>query len=171
MANYKVRFSFKGEQVRDLPRLVASLPIFSAAYYKDHDFSKTTLDAPLGSGPYLIKSYDQGRHITYQRRKDYWAKDLAVNVGRFNFDELRYEYYRDDTAEFEGLTSHTYDLREEFTSKNWATGYNIPQIKSGRLIRATLRRQKPVWCARIFHEYAPRQIQGQAVRQAHWSGL
>lgn len=130
-----VRYHFKGNQLRDLPRIVATLPILSAQYYQDRNFSKTTFDAPLGSGPYKIKSYDQGRQVTYERRKDYWAKDLPVNVGQYNFDELRYEYFRDQTAEFQSLTAHGFDLREEFISRDWATAYNIPQFKSGRMIR------------------------------------
>ena len=163
---YTVRYEFRGEQVRDLPRLVSSLPLLSATYYKTHDFTKTTLDAPLGSGPYKIKSYDQGRHITYERRKDYWAKDLPVNVGRYNFDVLRYEYYRDRTSEFEGLTSHAYDLREEFTSKDWATGYNIPQVKSGRLIKETLPDKSPSGAQGFFMNMRREQFKDKRVREA-----
>lgn len=161
-----VRYYFKGEQVRDLPRLVASLPLLSATYYKTHDFSKTSLDAPLGSGAYKIKKYDQGRFITYERRNDYWAKDLPINIGRYNFDELRYEYYRDDTSEFEGLTSHTYDLREEFTSKNWATGYNIPQIKSGKLKRDTLPDKSPSGAQGFFMNMRRDKFKDPRVREA-----
>ena len=161
-----VRYQFKGEQVRDLPRLVAALPLLSENYYKTRDFSKTTLEAPLGSGAYKIKAYDQGRFITYERRKDYWAKDLSVNVGRFNFDELRYEYYRDSTSEFEGLTSHTYDLREEFTSKNWATGYNIPQVKSGRLKRETLPDKSPSGAQGFFMNMRRDRFNDPRVREA-----
>ena len=98
-----VRYEFSGEQIRDLPLIVAGLPIFSKAWYDTRDFSKTTLEAPLGSGPYKVGKMKQGRFILYERRKDYWAKDLPVNRGRFNFAELRYEYFRDRTAEFEAL--------------------------------------------------------------------
>lgn len=138
-----VRYRFKGEQVRDLPTIVASLPIFSKAYYDKHDFSKTTLEPPLGSGPYKVGDFKQGRYIVYERRKDYWAKDLPVNAGRLNFDQLRYEYFRDRTAEFEALKAGEYDLREEFTSKVWATEYDIPQVNSGKLIRLTLPDNRP----------------------------
>lgn len=138
-----VRYHFSGEQVRDLPGIVAGLPIFSKAYYDKHDFSKTTLEPPLGSGPYKVGDLKQGRYIVYQRRKDYWAKDLPVNAGRFNFDELRYEYFRDRTAEFEALKAGEYDLREEFTSRAWATEYDIPQVRSGKIIRLTLPDERP----------------------------
>ncbi len=138
-----VRYHFKGDQIRDLPVIVAGLPVFSKAYYDANDFTKTTLKPPLGSGPYKVKNMKQGSFIVYERRDDYWAKDLPVNRGRFNFNELRYEYFRDRTAEFEALKAGEYDLREEFTSKTWATEYNIPQVESGRLIRLTLPDERP----------------------------
>ncbi len=138
-----VRYHFKGDQIRDLPVIVAGLPVFSKAYYDANDFTKTTLKPPLGSGPYKVKDFKQGSFIVYERRDDYWARDLPVNRGRFNFDELRYEYFRDRTAEFEALKAGEYDLREEFTSKTWATEYNIPQVESGRLIRLTLPDARP----------------------------
>ena len=138
-----VRYSFQGESVRDLPLIVASLPIFSKAFYRKHDFTKSSLIPPLGSGPYKIAKFKPGTFITYQRRKDYWAKDLPVNVGRFNFDELRYEYYKDRAPELEALKAGNYDLREEFTSRDWAKSYNIPQVKSGRLIRKVLPDLRP----------------------------
>ena len=133
-----VRYQFRGEAIRDLPLIVATLPILSKKFYSEHVFDKTSLVKPLGSGPYKIGDYRQGRYVTFIRRKDYWANDLPVNVGRFNFDKLRYEYFRDRTAEFEGLKAGAFDLREEFTSRDWATNYNIPQVRSGRLIRKVL---------------------------------
>ena len=140
---HTVRYRFKGAQVRDLPVIVASLPIFSKAWYATRDFGETTMEAPLGSGPYAVADLSQGRYILYKRRADYWAKDLPVNRGRFNFDELRYEYFRDRTAEFEGLKAGAYDLREEFTSRTWATQYKIPQVSSGRLKTLTLSDERP----------------------------
>ena len=99
---------------------LSQLPIFSKAYYTKNDFSKTTLKPPLGSGIYKIKNFRQGRFITYERDKNYWGKDLAVNRGRWNFDTLRFEYFRERTSEFEAFKAHAYTLREEFTSKVWA---------------------------------------------------
>jgi len=131
--DHTVRYSFQGERTRDLPLFVATLPIFSKAYYSDREFDQTTLAPPLGSGPYEIADFKQGTYVLYRRRPDYWAKDLPVNRGRYNFDELRYEYFRDRTAELEALKANAYDLREEFTSRDWATAYKIPQVRSGRL--------------------------------------
>ena len=135
---HTVRFSFSGANTRDLPQTVATLPIFSAAYYAKQPFSESTLEPPLGSGPYEIADFRQGRTVTLRRRADYWGWDLPVNRGRFNFAELRYEYFRDRTAEFEALKAGEFDLREEFTAKTWATEYDIPQVESGQILRAEL---------------------------------
>ncbi len=134
----KVRYSFKGGNVRDLPLTVASLPIFSKAYYTANEFNKTTLVPPLGSGPYKVKELGQGSFITYERRDDYWAKDLPVNRGKHNFGEIKLLYFRDRTSELESLKSGTLDLREEFTAKSWATEYDLQSVKDGRLILQTL---------------------------------
>ncbi len=131
---HRVRYSFQGNNLRDLPLIVAALPILSKAYYSTRNFDETTLEPPLGSGPYLISNFKQGTFATYKRRTDYWAKDLPVNRGRYNFDEIRYEYFRDRTAQLESLKAGSYDLREEFTARDWATAYDIPQVRSGRMV-------------------------------------
>ena len=133
-----VRYSFTGANVRDLPGIIASLPIFSKAWYASHDFTRTTLQPPLGSGPYKVEDFKQGQFVNYRRRDDYWARDLNVNRGRYNFDEIKLLYFRDRTAELEALKAGDIDLREEFTSKSWATGYDIAAIKEHRLIKAVL---------------------------------
>jgi microcin C transport system substrate-binding protein len=135
---HTVRFSFNGDNLRDLPQVVAGLPILSKAYYDTRDFYKPGLDQPMASGPYEIGAYNTGVNITYKRRPDYWAANLPVNKGRFNFDEIRYEYYRDRTAGMEAFKAGAYDLREEFTSKTWATEYNFPAVKEGRVIKDEL---------------------------------
>ncbi|HYM98579.1 MAG TPA: ABC transporter substrate-binding protein, partial [Aestuariivirgaceae bacterium] len=98
-----IRYNFEGENTRDLPLVVAGLPIFSKAYYQTHEFSKSTLEPPLGSGPYKIGPFRQGQYVAYLRRDDYWAKDLPVNRGQYNFDEIRFEYFRERTAELAAL--------------------------------------------------------------------
>lgn len=133
-----IRYNFEGENTRDLPLVVAGLPIFSKAYYQTHEFSKSTLEPPLGSGPYKIGPFRQGQYVAYLRRDDYWAKDLPVNRGQYNFDEIRFEYFRERTAELEALKAGILDLREEFTSKAWATEYDLRAVKEGRLIREQL---------------------------------
>jgi microcin C transport system substrate-binding protein len=125
---HTVTFSFKGDLVKPLPIEVALLPVLPKAYYATRPFEETTLERPIGSGPYKIGQFSQGRYVSYERRDDYWAKDLPVNRGRFNFDEVRYDYFRDRTLELEALFARTIDFREEFTSKDWATGYDKPMV-------------------------------------------
>jgi len=138
-----VRYTFQGELTRDLPMTVATLPIFSKAYYEKTPFDETTLTPPLGSGPYKIGSFNAGTFVTYVRREDYWAKDLPVNRGQNNFNELRYEYYRDRQAELESLLNGSYDLREEFTSVSWATAYDVPAVREGKVLRMTIPDMRP----------------------------
>ena len=161
-----VRYEFKGDLTRDLPLVVAELPVLSKAYYTGRPFDETTLDKPLGSGPYEIGAFKAGTYVTYKRRPDYWAKDLPVNRGRFNFDELRYEYYRDRTLELEGLKSGTFDFREEFTSLDWATGYDIPAVKEGRLVRLTLPDERPSGAQGFFINTRREPFKDKRVREA-----
>lgn len=161
-----IRYQFKGRRLRDLPRLVAQLPIFSKVYYTSHDFAKTSLQPPLGSGPYKITGFKQGRYVEYRRRNDYWAKDLPVNKGRYNFNKLRYEYYRERTASLEGLKNGTYDLREEFTSKDWATAYDIPQVRDGRIIRLILPDERPSGAQGFFFNTRKEKFADRRVREA-----
>jgi len=131
--------TFTGDQTRDLPLFIAGvLPVFSKAYYTDNAFDASTLNPPLGSGPYQIGAFRAGRFITYQRVEDYWARDLNVNVGQWNFGRIRFEYFRDRTANFEAFKARNYLFREEFTSKTWATEYNFPAVSDGRVQLLTL---------------------------------
>ena len=158
----EVRFRFKGERTRDLPLTVAGLPIFSKAYYAKVDFSKSTLEPPLGSGPYAVKGFKPGEYVAYGRRDDYWAKDLPVNKGRYNFDEVRFEYFRDRTAAFEALKAGKIDLREEFTSRDWATGYDFPALKDGRVMKVELPDETPSGAQGFFINLRREQVSGHA---------
>jgi microcin C transport system substrate-binding protein len=161
-----VRYTFEGELVRDLPLTVASLPIFSKAYYSTQPFDQTTLKPPLGSGPYVVDSLAQGRTIVYRRNPDYWAKDLPVNRGRFNFDKIRYEYFRDRTAGMEAFKAGTYDFREEFTSKVWATEYGFSAIRDGRVKKEVLPDETPSGTQGFFINTRREQLKDPRVREA-----
>ncbi len=161
-----VRYRFKGERTRDLPLFVATLPIFSKAYYEARQFDATTLEPPLGSGPYQIKRFKQGTYVLYQRRDDYWGWNIPVNRGRFNLGELRFEYYRDRTAELEALKAGAYDLREEFTSRDWATAYDIPQVHSGRLKLIDLPDERPSGAQGFFINLRRKKFQDIRLREA-----
>jgi len=128
---------------RDVPLFVAGLPIFSRAYYSKHPFDETTLDPPLGSGPYKVGRFDVGRYIEYERVKDWWGADLPVSRGLGNFDVLRYEYYRDREAAFQAFSGKNYLFREEFTSRVWATRYDFPAVRDGRVKREELPDERP----------------------------
>lgn len=140
---HTVRYEFKGENVRDLPLQVAGLPILSKAYYAKVPFDKSSLEPPLGSGPYQVGDFKQGTFVSYKRRPDYWGWNLPVMRGRWNFDEIRLDYYRDRTAGLEAFKAGAYDLREEFTSKSWATEYKIAQVDQGRIKLVTLPDERP----------------------------
>jgi microcin C transport system substrate-binding protein len=120
---------------RDVPLFVASLPIFSSVYYTSHAFEETTLEPPLGSGAYKVGRFEPGRYIEYERVKDWWGADVPAGRGQNNFDVVRYEYYRDRDVAFEGFTSKTYLFREELVSRIWATRYDFPAIRDGRVKR------------------------------------
>jgi microcin C transport system substrate-binding protein len=140
-ATVVVRFVEK--RARDVPLFVAAMPIFSKAYYSKRPFDESTLDVPLGSGPYKVGRFEPGRFIEYERVKDWWGAALPVSVGQSNFDVLRYEFYRDRDVAFEGFTGRNYLFREEFTSRIWATRYDFPAIKDGRVKRDELRDDTP----------------------------
>ena len=126
---------FAEKRARDVPLFVAGQPIFSKAYYAKHPFDETTLDTPLGSGPYKVGRFEVGHFIEFERVKDWWGAELPVSRGQNNFDTVRYEYYRDRDVAFEGFTAKNYLFREEFTSRTWATRYDFPAFKDGRVKR------------------------------------
>ncbi|MBM3581908.1 MAG: ABC transporter substrate-binding protein, partial [Alphaproteobacteria bacterium] len=121
-----VRFSFADGVNRELPLIVGQLPILPKHWWSTREFDKTTLEPPLGSGPYRIKSFEAGRSVTYERVRDYWGRDLPVRRGTFNVDELRYDYYRDGTVALEAFKAGEYDFRQENVAKDWATAYDAP---------------------------------------------
>ncbi len=136
-----VRFAVK--RGRDVPLFVAGLPIFSRAYYAKRNFDESTLDIPLGSGPYKVGRFEAGRFIEYERVKDWWGANLPARRGLNNFDILRYEFYRDREAAFQAFTAKNYLFREEFTAVTWATRYDFPAIRDGRVKRETLPDETP----------------------------
>lgn len=135
--------TFAARRARDVPLFVATLPIFSKAYYGKHPFAESTLEVPLGSGPYKVGRFEAGRNIEFDRVKDWWAADLPVARGMYNFDSVRFEFYRDRDVAFEGFIGRSYLFREEFTSRVWATRYDFPAVKDGRIKRETLPDETP----------------------------
>ena len=132
--DHKVKFTFDQSGNRELPLIMGQLPVLPKHYYESHAFNETTLEPPLGSGPYRIKSVDPGRSITFELVDDYWGKDLPVNKGQNNIGTLRYDYYRDGNIAVEALKAHEYDFRQENNSRVWATAYTGPAVRDGLLI-------------------------------------
>ncbi|OEJ69374.1 hypothetical protein BEN30_04155 [Magnetovibrio blakemorei] len=138
-----VKFTFKSNENRELPLILGQMAILPKHYWATRDFEKTTLEPPLGSGPYKVGTFETGRSITYDRVPDYWGRDLAVNVGQNNFAELRYEYFRDASILVEAFKGGAIDFRNENTSKIWATSYDMPEVKNGQLIKETVSHHRP----------------------------
>jgi len=137
---HRVRFNFKeGALTRDLPRQIAIMPILSKASFDNREFAVTSMEPILGSGPYKLVKVSPGRSVTYERVKDHWAENLPVHKGRFNFDTIQVDYYRDRTIALEAFFAGEYDFREEFTSRSWATEYDgKPAVKAGYIKRDVL---------------------------------
>lgn len=138
-----VTFHFKTADNKELPLTVAGLTILPKHYWDGRNFDKTTLEPPLGSGSYKIGAIDSGKSITYNRVTDWWAADLPVNKGRYNFDKITIEYYRDATVALEALFANEYDFRQEYTAKTWATGYDNDLVNSGKIIKDKILNQTP----------------------------
>ena len=134
---------FKEKRARDVPLAVAGLPIFSRAYYSKRPFDESTMDVPVGSGAYKVGRFETGRWIEYERVKDWWGSNLPIERGQNNFDVIRYEYYRDRDVAFQGFTGKSYAFREEFTSRIWATRYDFPAVRDGRVKRDVMKDETP----------------------------
>jgi len=157
---------FAENRARDVPLFVAGLPIFSKAYYAKQPFDQSTLEAPLGSGPYKVGRFDAGHFIEFARVKDWWGAELPVSRGQSNFDVIRYEYYRDREVGFVGFTAKNYLFREEFTSRTWATRYDFPAFKDGRVKRAVIADDTPSGAQGWFINTRRKQFKDRRLREA-----
>lgn len=138
-----VRFRFVPGENRELPLILGQLAVLPKHWWEGRDFGATILEAPLGSGPYKVESFEPGRRVRYRRVPDYWGRDLPVNVGRHNFDEVEYDYYRDGTVALEAFKAGEYDFRLENSSKSWATAYDFPAVKDGSVLREEIPHDRP----------------------------
>jgi len=135
----RVTFTFDGAVNRELPLIAGQMPVLPKHYWEGRDFEASTLEPPLGSGPYRVADVDPGRSVTYERVRDYWGAELPVNQGRYNYDEIVYEYYRDSNVALEAFKAGQYDLRVENTARLWATGYDGPALQAGLIRMEELR--------------------------------
>jgi microcin C transport system substrate-binding protein len=162
-----VRITFDpGTTNRELPLIAGQIAVLPKHYWQGREFEATTLEPPLGSGPYRIAEVDPGRSITYERVADYWGRDLPVNRGRNNFDRIRYDYYRDATIAVEAFKAGEIDFRPENNSKVWATGYDMPEIKSGLVVKELIDHENPTGMQGFWYNTRRAKFADPAVRRA-----
>ncbi|QIB36398.1 extracellular solute-binding protein [Ancylobacter pratisalsi] len=138
----EIRFEFATVD-RELPLILALMPVLARHSIDEARFEETSFTAPLGSGPYTVGEVKPGDTVVLKRRPDYWGRDLPVNRGNFNFDVLRYDFYRDVNSQFEAFKRGLYDIRFETDPGRWKTGYNIPAVREGRIIREDVANGRP----------------------------
>jgi microcin C transport system substrate-binding protein len=139
----RVRFDFKRSNNRELPLILGQLPVLPKHWWSNREFNKGNLEIPLGSGPYKVADVAAGRSIRYERVKDYWGNNLAVNRGFYNFDSILIDYYRDTTVALEALKAGQFDYWLEVSAKNWASAYDVPAVKDGRLHKEEIINHNP----------------------------
>lgn len=162
----EVTFRFREAGNRELPLIVGEMPVLPKHYWEGRDFERSTLEPPLGSGPYRIQAFDAGRSVLYARVEDYWAKDLPVNRGRYNFDRIRYDYYRDGTVALEAFKSGAFDVRLENVAKNWARAYDIPAVREGRIKMIEMSHQNAAGMQGFFYNLRRPIFEDVRVREA-----
>jgi microcin C transport system substrate-binding protein len=142
--SHTVRFTFsEGDAHRELPLYAAALPVLPKHYYAKIPFDKSSLEPPVGSGPYRVEKLDAGRSITFVRVKNYWAENLPTQRGMYRFERIKFDVYRDDVVSVEGIKSGQFDYYEEYIARNFATSYNIPAVAQGRLIKTAIPNKIP----------------------------
>ncbi|MDF1720585.1 MAG: extracellular solute-binding protein [Minwuia sp.] len=162
----RVKFTFSSGGNRELPQIMGQLPVMSKAWWDGREFGATTLDAPLGSGPYRVAEVEPNRRVVLERVKDYWGKDLGLTRGRYNFDRIRYEYFADHTAMLEAFKANVYDFRLENRSLTWATGYDFPAREKGLVKLELVPHSRPTGMQGFFYNTRRPVFANQSLRQA-----
>ena len=142
ISDNEVKFIFQGERNLELPLIIGQMKILSEKYWKDK-FKDVLLESPIGSGPYRVKNFKAGRTIEFERVDNYWGKNLSVNQGKFNFEKVVIEYFRDATVALEAFKSGDYDFREENQAKRWANAYNFAAIENGNVKKESVKHEIP----------------------------
>ncbi|WP_313740101.1 extracellular solute-binding protein [Pseudomonas sp.] len=162
----RIRFVFKRAGNPLLILRLGEMPVLPKDYWEKRDFKATTFEPPLGSGPYRISEVRPGRRLVFERVKDYWGKDLPVNRGKYNFDRVEFEFYRDATVAFEAFKAGEFDLYIEHQAKNWANGYNFPAVRRGEVIKAQIPHRIPTQTQGLFMNSRRAPFDDAHVRQA-----
>ncbi|MFA5121006.1 extracellular solute-binding protein [Zavarzinia sp.] len=164
--DHVVRFTFDGTGNRELPLIMGQLPVLPRHFWQGRDFTKASLDVPLGSGPYRIGKVDPGRTLVLERVADYWGANLAVNLGRDNFDSLRFDYFRDETANLEAFKAGAVDVRQERIARLWATAYDFPAVADGKVKKLELPDHTPAGMQGLALNIRKPKFQDRRIRQA-----
>lgn len=156
LSDLKIRFVFDASGDRELPLILGVMPVFPRHVFSHESFDKTSLAPFIGSGPYVMAAIDPGRSVTYKRDPNYWGRDLAVNKGRYNFDEQRFDYFRDDNVMFEAFKNGEIDIRFEDNPALWSQGYDFQAVRDGRILKAEIPAQQPAGMqALVFNTRKP----------------
>jgi microcin C transport system substrate-binding protein len=139
----RVRFDIADAGDKEKMMSIAQFPVFPKRFWQNHDFGEPLIAPPLGTGPYRVSDYKMGQYVVWERVKDYWAADLPVNKGRYNFDTVRYDYYRDSSVAFEAFKAGEYDFRSENSASNWATAYTGKIFEDGTIVRSEPPDERP----------------------------
>jgi len=163
---HRVKFSFKNNQNKELALIVGQVAILPKHYWSEREFQKPSQDKPIGSGPYIIDRFEAGRSLTYKRNPTYWGADIPVRKGKYNFDEITFDYYRDGTVAMEAFKAGEYDFREENSSKRWATSYTGQAFDDGRIIATALEHENPTGMQAFILNNRKDKFSDPVVRQA-----
>ena len=162
-----VKFTFKESNNRELPLIVGQLPVLPKHFWQDREFDKVELQTlPLGSGPYRVASFKPGKWVVYERREDYWARDLPVNRGHHNFDRVVMEYFLDETVILEAFKGGAFDFRSENSAKNWATAYDSPALRKGEIIKEEISHELPAGMQGYIYNIRRPVFQNPVLREA-----
>jgi microcin C transport system substrate-binding protein len=162
----EVRFSFVPGDNRELPLIIGQMSVLCKAYWESRNFEEPSLDLPISSGPYRITDFEPGRYVTARRVEGYWGRNLPVNVGTNNWDSVRYIYYKDETVALEAFKAGEFDFRQERSAKIWATGYNVPQVADGRIVKEQIPNEEPTGMQCFAYNIRRPLFQDRHVRQA-----
>ncbi|MGH1399311.1 MAG: extracellular solute-binding protein [Alphaproteobacteria bacterium] len=162
----RVKFEFSVAGNAELPLIIAEMAILPKHFWEGREFDKTSLEAPLGSGPYKVSAVESGRSITYERDPDWWGKDLPFFKGFYNFDTVQYDYYRDANVALEAFLAGEFDIRMENTAKVWANAYNVPAVSEGRLIKDEIENARPAGMQGFIYNIRRDVFKDVAVREA-----
>lgn len=162
----RVTFTFKTNTNRELPLIVAQMPILPKHYWEGKNFAETTLTPPVAAGPYKISNVIAGRTLEFTRNKDWWGDALPVNKGRYNFNKITYSYYRDQNVALEAFFANEYDFQQENVAKLWQTAYNAPPVQDGRIIKQEIGNSRPVGMQGFIYNTRRPVFQDIAVRKA-----